>query len=229
MGVPAAVPGDLLVEDGTVFFAGNQGPERVDVVYLRIDEQLEYRVGKNRSPLGPQLYAAVRAGKVTLANALGNGVADDKAVYDYVPRFIEYYLGEHPLLEQVRTYHCAHPEQKAEVLARLDQLVIKPVDGYGGLGVVIGPHASDQELDQARSLIERQPSRWIAQETVSLSTHPTFERGRLRPRHVDLRVFVYYGAEPVVVPAVLTRVAPPGSMVVNSSRGGGAKDTWLLR
>jgi carboxylate-amine ligase len=172
---------------------------------------------------------AVRAGTVTLANALGNGVADDKAVYDYVPKLIEYYLGEHPLLEQVRTYHCADPEQKAEVLARLDELVVKPIDGYGGLGVVIGPRATEQELAEARSLIEEQPARWIAQETVSLSTHPTFDGGAFRPRHVDLRVFVYFGASPVVVPAALTRVAPAGSMMVNSSRGGGAKDTWLLR
>jgi carboxylate-amine ligase len=233
MGVPAVVSTDLLVEDNVVWYVGQvgqKGRQRVDVVYLRMDDQLAKRAGADRRPLGPRLVEAVRAGTVTLANALGNGVADDKAVYDYVPKLIEYYLGEHPLLEQVRTYHCADPEQKAEVLARIDELVVKPIDGYGGLGVVIGPRATEQELAEARSLIDEQPTRWIAQETVSLSTHPTFDGGELRPRHVDLRVFVYFGAaSPVVVPAALTRVAPAGSMVVNSSRGGGAKDTWLLR
>jgi carboxylate-amine ligase len=229
MGVPAAVSTDLFVEDNIVWYAGGKSRQRVDVVYLRMDDQLANIAGANRKPLGPKLVEAVRAGTVTLANALGNGVADDKAVYDYVPKLIEYYLGEHPLLEQVRTYHCADPEQKAEVLARLDELVVKPVDGYGGFGVVIGPRATDEELAEARSLIDEQPARWIAQETVSLSTHPTFDSGKFRARHVDLRVFVYYGKSPVVVPAALTRVAPAGSMVVNSSRGGGAKDTWLLR
>jgi carboxylate-amine ligase len=156
-------------------------------------------------------------------------VADDKAVYDYVPKLIEYYLGERPRLEQVETFHCADDERRRFVLEHIDELVIKPVDGYGGLGVVVGPRASDHELQQARELIEQEPTRWIAQRTVALSTHPTLDRDRLDPRHVDLRVFVYYGKEPIVVPAALTRVAASGSMVVNSSRGGGAKDTWLLR
>ncbi|HEY3594240.1 MAG TPA: circularly permuted type 2 ATP-grasp protein, partial [Polyangiaceae bacterium] len=229
MGVPAVVSTDLLVEDNVVWHVGGKERRRVDVIYLRMDDQLAKRPSANRLPLGPKLVDAVRAGTVTLANALGNGVADDKAVYDYVPKLIEYYLGEHPLLEQVKTYHCADPDQKAEVLSRLAELVVKPIDGYGGLGVVIGPRATELELDEARLLIDEQPSRWIAQELVSLSTHPTLEGGKLRPRHVDLRIFVYYGQEPVAVPAALTRVAPSGSMVVNSSRGGGAKDTWLLR
>jgi carboxylate-amine ligase len=229
MGVAAVVSTDLLVEDNVVWHLEGKSRRRVDVIYLRVDDQLAKRAGADRKPLGQRLVEATRAGTLTLANALGNGVADDKAIYDYVPKLIEYYLGEHPLLEQVRTYHCADPDQKAEVLARLDELVVKPVDGYGGLGVVIGPRATDEELAQVRSLIDEQPSRWIAQETVALSTHPVLEKGRLRPRHVDLRVFVYFGAEPVVVPAALTRVAPRDSMVVNSSRGGGAKDTWLLR
>jgi carboxylate-amine ligase len=138
-------------------------------------------------------------------------------------------LNERPLLEQVETFHCADEEHKRYVLSHLEELVVKPVDGYGGLGVVVGPRASEQELIEAGELIEQQPARWIAQRTISLSTHPTLDRGRLEPRHVDLRVFVYYGKEPVVVPAALTRVAASGSMVVNSSRGGGAKDTWLLR
>lgn len=215
--------------DDVVWHVSASGQRRVDVIYLRIDDQLLQRVAGNGLPLAPQLIQAVRAGTLTLANALGSGVADDKAIYAYMPKFIEYYLGEQPRIEQVPTYHCADPEQRTQVLARLDQLVVKPVDGYGGLGVVIGPRASEEELARARLLIVEQPDRWIAQETVSLSTHPTYEDGKLRPRHIDLRVFVYYGASPVVVPAALTRVAPSGSLVVNSSRGGGAKDTWLLQ
>jgi len=241
MGIPAVTGGDLLVEGNLVWYVGSKPHHPVDIVYLRMDDALAKQPGADQKPLGPRLVAAVQAGTVTLANALGNGVADDKAVYDYVPRLVEYYLGERPLLEQVKTFHCSDPDQRAHVLGRLEELVVKPVDGYGGMGVVVGPRASDEELAEARSLIEEQPERWIAQETVALSTHPTYEGGReggrdgsgrfgpFRPRHVDLRVFVYYGREPVVVPAALTRVAPAGSMVVNSSRGGGAKDTWLLQ
>ena len=224
-----ATPGDLWVDGETLFYETKTcDRRRIDVVYLRMDDSLSHAKGKDGRVIGPELLRAVRAGKLGLANALGNGVADDKAVYDYVPRFIQYYLGERPLLEQVTTYHLADPEQKRAVLDRLEELVVKPVDGYGGLGVVVGPRASDRELAEARALIEEQPSRWIAQETVSLSTHPTHHAGLLEPRHVDLRVFVYYGEEPVVVPAALTRVAAAGSLVVNSSRGGGAKDTWIV-
>jgi carboxylate-amine ligase len=229
MDVPVATPRDLFVEDDALWYVGGPSRRRVDVVYLRMDDQLSHRNGANRRALEPQLVQAVRAGTLALANALGNGIADDKAIYAYVPSFIDYYLHELPLIEQVATYHCAEPEQQAHVLANLDRLVVKPVDGYGGLGVVIGPRASDEELAQTRSFILRQPGRWIAQDLVSLSTHPTYDCGKLRPRHVDLRVFVYYGDEPVVVPAALTRVAPADSLVVNSSRGGGSKDTWLLR
>jgi glutamate---cysteine ligase / carboxylate-amine ligase len=238
LGVPVAQPKDLVVADdvlwhfdGSACADGRATPSRrrVDVVYLRMDDQLAQRKGANGRWLEPQLVHAVRAGTLTLANALGNGVADDKAIYAYVPRFIDYYLKEIPLLEQVRTYHCADPDERRHVLANLDRLVMKPVDGYGGIGVVIGPRASDEEIADVRALILRRPGRWIAQEAVNLSTHPTYERGTFLPRHVDLRVFVYYGDEPVVVPAALTRVAPPGSLIVNSSRGGGAKDTWLLR
>jgi carboxylate-amine ligase len=228
MGIPLVSTAELAVTDDVLWRETPGGPERVDVVYLRMDDQIAQRRGKNLALIVPQLVKAVRAGTLSLANALGNGVADDKAVYAYVPQFIEYYLGEHPLLEQVPTYYCADPDQLALVLARLDQLVLKPVDGYGGLGVMIGPRASEEELFRARALLMQRPQRWIAQETVTFSTHPTLAGGRLRPQHVDLRVFVYYGAQPVVVPAALTRVAPPGSLVVNSSRGGGAKDTWLL-
>jgi carboxylate-amine ligase len=228
-GIPLATPAELLVEDDILYHVTQAGRARIDVVYLRMDDALGQRAAKNGRVVGPQLLRAVRAGTLALANALGNGVADDKAVYEYVPKLIEYYLGEHPLLEQVPTFHCADPDHKQLVLDRLDELVVKPVDGYGGLGVVVGPRATDQELAEVRELIEQQPSRWIAQETISLSTHPTHHEGTLEPRHVDLRAFVYYGKEPIVVPAALTRVAAAGSLVVNSSRGGGAKDTWLLR
>ena len=228
-GMALATPAELLVEGDVLYHVTERGQQRIDVVYLRMDDALARHRGKDGRTIGPQLQRAVKAGNLALANALGNGVADDKAVYGYVPQLIEYYLHEHPLLEQVETFHCAEAEQREYVLSHLDELVVKPVDGYGGLGVVIGPRASDHELAEARELIEQQPSRWIAQPTISLSTHPTWQQGRLEPRHVDLRVFVYYGREPVVVPAALTRVAAAGSLIVNSSRGGGAKDTWLLR
>jgi carboxylate-amine ligase len=226
MSVRSVVPAELFVEDGVAKVAADRS--RVDVVYLRMDDQLNESTGADGAVLGPRLVEAVRRGNLTLANALGNGVADDKAVYAYVPKLIEYYLHERPLLEQVPTYHCADAEQRRLVLSRLDQLVCKPVDGYGGHGVLIGPKASDAELAEQRRLIDREPARWIAQEVVALSTHPTFDGRTFRPRHVDLRVFVYQGSDTVVVPAALTRVAPEGTMVVNSSRGGGAKDTWLL-
>lgn len=227
--IPLVEPSELLVSDGMAWHVEGSGRSRVDAIYLRMDDQLAQRRGANGHILGPQLLSAVRAQTLTLANALGNGVADDKAIYSYVPKFIKYYLGEHPLLEQVPTYHCSDPEQQALVLSRLDELVVKPVDGYGGLGVLIGPRATDAEIAKMRSIIHEQPERWIAQETVMLSTHPTFDGERLRPRHVDLRVFVYYGDQPMVAPVALTRVAPQGSLVVNSSRGGGGKDTWLCR
>ena len=236
MEIPLVTGVELLVQDDIVWRVEGGTRKRIDVVYLRINDQLARMKGADGQPLGPALERAVRAATVTLANAPGNGVADDKALYAYVPKLIEYYLGERPLLEQVPTYLCADPDQKAEVLARLDELVAKPVDGYGGMGVVIGPQATDRELAELRARIDDQPARWIAQEIVPLSTHPTFDPSRepgtdrlFSPRHVDLRVFVYYGASPVVAPAPLTRAAPAGSLVVNSSRGGGAKDTWLLR
>lgn len=228
MGVPLARPAELYVEGDRVFFERDGAREPIDVIYLRMDDVLS-QLGRDRRPLGTGLIRAVQAGTLTIANALGNGLADDKAIYAFVPKFIEYYLGEHPLIEQVPTYHCADPEHRELVFDRFGELVVKPVDGYGGLGVVIGPRATRDEIDRTRALILEQPWRWIAQETISLSTHPTLERGLLRPRHVDLRVFVYYGKEPVVVPAALTRTAPAGSLIVNSSRGGGAKDTWILR
>ena len=235
MEIPLVTSSDLLVEDRAVWLVADGRRRPVHVIYMRLDDRLARSRGADGQPLGPALVRALRAGRVTLANAPGNGVADDKATYAFVPALIDYYLGERPLLEQVRTYHCADRDQRREVMSRLDQLVVKPVDGYGGMGVVIGPQATDRELAAVRALIQQQPARWVAQETIALSTHPTFDAraGDRQPsfqaRHVDLRVFVYQGAGAVVVPAPLTRVAPAGSMVVNSSRGGGAKDTWIPR
>jgi carboxylate-amine ligase len=227
MGIPLVRPGELTADAGGVRTAGG---ERLQVLYRRIDEdELFGGDGADGRPLGPGLLAAVESGELRLANAPGNGVADDKALYAYVPRLVEYYLGERPLLANVPTYLCRDPEQRAQVLDRLEELVAKPVDGYGGQGVVIGPDASPEQLAEVRALIEADPDHWVAQETVRLSTHPTLVKGGLEPRAVDLRVFVCAGAEPVVVPMALTRVAPADSRIVNSSQGGGSKDTWLMQ
>jgi carboxylate-amine ligase len=229
MGVPLVATTDLIVGDGAVHLQREGRRQRVDVIYLRIDEDaLLHAPAADGRPIGPPLLAAVHAGRVALANALGNGVGDDKAVYAYVPRFVEYYLGEKPLLGDVPTYLCGVDEQRVEVVRRLDQLVVKPVDGYGGDRVLIGHLASGEEIEAARRQIATAPHRWIAQETVPLSTHPVFDGDALSPRHVDLRAFVFLGEQVEVAPVALTRVAPAGSMVVNSSRGGGSKDTWLL-
>jgi glutamate---cysteine ligase / carboxylate-amine ligase len=231
MGIPLVRSTELLVDDLTVHLLRHGTRRRVDVIYLRMGEDsLVHSPGADGMPLGPSLLAAVDAGTVALANALGNGIGDDKAVYAYVPRLVEYYLGERPLLADVPTYLCGIPEHREEVLVRLDQLVCKPVDGYGGDRVVIGPRASAEDLAALRRQILATPHRWVAQEVVNLSTHPVFDEYRLAPRHVDLRAFVFLGSgsRAKVAPAALTRVAPAGSMIVNSSRGGGAKDTWLL-
>jgi glutamate---cysteine ligase / carboxylate-amine ligase len=229
MGVPVAQIGDLLVDDDVVYVLREGGRSRVDVLYLRVDEDaLVHGAAADGRPIGASLRRAVAAGTVALANAPGNGVGDDKAICGFVPAMIEYYLGEAPLLRTVPTYLCGVPEQRAEVLGRLDQLVLKPVDGYGGEGVLIGPLASEKDLESTRRQILTAPHRWIAQEMVSLSTLPIFDGERLVARHVDLRAFVFHGDDLRVAPAALTRVAPAGSMVVNSSRGGGSKDTWLL-
>lgn len=227
MGVPVVRGTDLLIDGSVVHRVDSGRLHRIDVLYLRMDEDnLLHAPGADGMPLGPGLVAALHARTVVLANALGNGIGDDKAVYAYVPRLIQYYLGEEPLLADVPTYLCGIAEQRAEVLRRLPELVCKPVDGYGGDRIVIGPHATAEELDAVRWQIETAPHRWVAQEVVGLSTHPTFDGHQLAPRHVDLRAFVFGGS--VVAPAALTRVAPAGSMIVNSSRGGGSKDTWLL-
>ncbi|MCU1353718.1 MAG: hypothetical protein JWM05_2927, partial [Acidimicrobiales bacterium] len=202
---------------------------RIDILYLRIaEETLIHATGADGRPLGPALLRAVDQGTLALANAPGNGVGDDKAVYAYVGALIEYYLGETQLLADVSTYLCGDPEQLAVALPRLAELVVKPVDGYGGEGVLIGPHATDEEVAATERQVRAAPHRWIAQEMVALSTLPTFDGSALVPRHVDLRAFVLTADEPRVLPVALTRVAPAGSLIVNSSRGGGSKDTWLL-
>jgi carboxylate-amine ligase len=229
MGVPMVGSTEVLVDGNVVYQLRDGARSRVDVVYLRMGEDsLVHSPGADGMPLGPSLLAAVHADTVTLANALGNGIGDDKAMYAFVPRLIEYYLAERPLLADVPTYLCGIPEHRAEVLGRLEQLVCKPVDGYGGDRIVIGPRASDEEIVSVRRQILAAPHRWVAQEVINLSTHPVFDGHQLAPRHVDLRAFVFVGERVEVAPVALTRVAPAGSMIVNSSRGGGAKDTWLL-
>jgi glutamate---cysteine ligase / carboxylate-amine ligase len=190
--------------------------------------------GADLRPVGRAVCNAAARGRVALLNAVGNGVADDKVVYAYVPEMISYYLGETALLANVPTYPCVDPERRAEVLGRLDELVLKPVDGYGGQGIVIGPHASREELAKLAEAVRAKPASWVAQDLVQLSTHPTFSGEKLEPRAVDLRAFVIQSRRGAatdihVLPAALSRVAPAGSMIVNSSRGGGAKDTWVLR
>ncbi|GAA2851916.1 hypothetical protein GCM10010517_09570 [Streptosporangium fragile] len=218
MGAVLAGPADLTVRNGHVEAAGR----RIDVLYRRIDED-----DLLAAPAGRAVLDAVGRSALVLANAPGNGVADDKCLYRYVPRLIEYYLGERPLIDNVTTYLCRDPDDREQVLDRLAELVVKPVDGFGGQDVVVGPDASREELREVRDRILASPDRWVAQETVRLSTHPAFDGERLRPRVVDLRAFVCFGETATVPPAALTRVAPAGSMIVNSSQGGGAKDTWI--
>ena len=231
MGVELVEGRDLVVDDHTVAMRTTQGLQRVDVIYRRIDDSfLDPVVFEPSSALGvPGLMAAVRAGTVTLANAVGNGVADDKAVYAYVPDLIRYYTGEEPILPNVETHLLWDADQREDVLDRLDQVVVKPVAEAGGYGITIGPKASAAELDACRASIEAHPRGWIAQEVVQLSRHPTFVDDHMEGRHVDLRPFVLCGESIEVIPGGLTRVAlRKDSLIVNSSQGGGSKDTWVL-
>ncbi len=231
MGVELVEGRDLVVDDHVVAMRTTQGMQRVDVIYRRIDDDfLDPVPFRSDSSLGvPGLMAAARAQTVTIANSVGNGVADDKAVYAYVPELIRYYTGEEPILPNIRTYLLWDEGQRAAVLDRLDQLVIKPVAEAGGYGVVIGPKATDAELETCRAQIEADPRNYIAQELVQLSRHPTLVDDHMEGRHIDLRPFVLCGEEIEVIPGGLTRVAlRKGSLVVNSSQGGGSKDTWVL-
>ena len=208
-----------------------RGLERVDVIYRRIDDDyLDPLAFRPESMLGvPGLYFAYRAGNVNLANAIGAGIADDKAVYIHVPEMIRFYLGEEPLLANVPTFDCRKPEDLAHVLAHLHELVVKAVHGSGGYGMLVGPHATVAQRAEFAALLKARPHDYIAQPTLALSTVPTFVEQGIAPRHVDLRPFVLYGERLRIVPGGLTRVAlREGSLVVNSSQGGGTKDTWVL-
>ncbi|CAO5255011.1 circularly permuted type 2 ATP-grasp protein [Frankia sp. AgKG'84/4] len=232
MGVELVEGRDLSVRDNKVTMRTTEGDQPVHVLYRRVDDDwldpVHFRPESSVGVAG--LVNAARAGNVTIANAIGNGVADDKLMYTYVPELIRYYLGEEPVLANVDTYRLEDPDQRAYVLDRLDRLVVKPVDGSGGKGIVIGPQASDSELAELRARVCDDPRGWIAQPVVRLSTSPTLVDDRLGPRHVDLRPFaVNDGSRVWVLPGGLTRVAlPRGSLVVNSSQGGGSKDTWVL-
>jgi uncharacterized circularly permuted ATP-grasp superfamily protein len=231
LGVELVEGGDLVVDEHVVYMRTTRGLERVDVIYRRIDDDfLDPVVFRPDSSLGvPGLLAASRAGNVTIANAVGNGVADDKAVYAFVPDLIRYYLGEEPILPNVDTYLLWDEEQRVEVTGRLDELVVKPVAESGGYGMLIGPAASDEELAEFRQRIADDPRGYIAQEVVSLSRHPTLVGEEIAGRHVDLRPFAIAGESVEVIPGGLTRVAlREGSLIVNSSQGGGSKDTWVL-
>ena len=232
MGVELVEGRDLICRDGIVFMRTTHGEERVDVIYRRVDDEyLDPLVFRPDSVLGcPGVVNAARAGNVTLANGVGNGVADDKALYPFVPDLIRYYLNEEPILANVDTYDLSVPDQLEYVLDHLDELVLKPVDGSGGAGLVIGPHASDETLSRLGDEVAARPRQWIAQGVVSLSTSPTHTGSSFSPRHIDLRPFAVNDGNKVwVVPGGLTRVAlPEGSLVVNSSQGGGSKDTWVL-
>jgi len=232
LGVELVEGRDLIVRDDVVYMRTTEGPKRIDVIYRRIDDAfLDPLVFRPDSVLGaPGLLNAYLAGNVTLANAVGTGIGDDKAIYSYVPDIIRFYLGEDPLLKNVPTWRCREPDSLAYVLDHLAELVVKEVSGSGGYGMLIGPHAARAELDVFRQKLKRDPANFIAQPTLSLSTCPTsFDTG-VAPRHVDLRPFVLSGSDGVrVVPGGLTRVAlQEGSLVVNSSQGGGTKDTWIV-
>jgi len=201
------------------------------VIYRRIDDDfLDPLAFRPDSMLGvPGLLSAYRAGRVTIANAIGTGIADDKSVYPYVPDMIRFYLGEEPLIDNVPTYVLRRPDDLAYTLAHLPELVVKEVHGAGGYGMLIGPAATQAQLDDFRARITAHPERYIAQPTLALSTCPTFVESGLAPRHIDLRPYVLSGREVTIVPGGLTRVAlRKGSLVVNSSQGGGTKDTWVL-
>jgi uncharacterized circularly permuted ATP-grasp superfamily protein len=232
MGVELVEGRDLVCSGGRVRMRTTGGERRVDVIYRRVDDEfidpVQFRAD---SLLGcPGLVNAARAGNVTIANAIGNGVADDKLVYTYVPDLVRFYLGEEPILQNVPTYRLSEPDDLAYTLDHLDELVVKPVDGAGGKGLVIGPKATRETLRELRAQVVAAPRGWIAQPVVMLSTVPTLIDGELRPRHVDLRPFAVNDGNRVwVLPGGLTRVAlPEGQLVVNSSQGGGSKDTWVL-
>ena len=231
MGVELVEGQDLMVRDGFVYMRTTQGPKRVDVIYRRVDDDfLDPDAFRKDSTLGcAGLLEVYRAGNITLSNAIGTGIADDKSIYPYVPKMIEFYLGEKPILNNVPTFQCREAEGLSYVLAHLSELVVKEVHGAGGYGMLVGPAASKREIEDFRSALLANPAGYIAQPTLALSTCPTFVESGVAPRHIDLRPFVLSGKSVQMVPGGLTRVAlKEGSLVVNSSQGGGTKDTWVL-
>ncbi len=231
MGAELCEGQDLFVDGGKVYMRTTKGPERVDVIYRRIDDDfLDPLTFRPDSMLGvPGLFDAYRAGNVTLVNAPGTGIADDKAVYVYVPEIIEFYLGEKALLKNVPTYNCTNDDERAYVLEHLEELVVKEVHGSGGYGMLVGPASTKAMREEFRKKILARPDNYIVQPTLALSTCPTFVDKGIAPRHVDLRPYVLCGDDIRITPGGLTRVAlKKGSLVVNSSQGGGTKDTWVL-
>jgi uncharacterized circularly permuted ATP-grasp superfamily protein len=232
MGVELAEGGDLLVQGDVLYMRTTDGPQRIDVLYRRVDDAfLDPLVFRPESVLGaPALMSAFATGNLTIANAVGTGIADDKAVYSYMPEIVRFYSGEDAILQNVPTWRCREPDALAYVLDHLAELVIKQVDGSGGYGMLIGPHATKTQIAEFAAKLRARPDGFIAQPTLALSTCPTLVEQGIAPRHVDLRPFVLTGAQGVrIVPGGLTRVAlTEGSLVVNSSQGGGTKDTWVL-
>ena len=232
LGIELVEGRDLLVKSGVVYMRTTEGPKRVDVIYRRIDDDfLDPLAFRPDSTLGvPGLMSAYQAGNLTLANAVGTGIADDKAVYSYMPDIVKFYLSEEPILKNVPTWRCREEEHLAYVLDNMEELVVKEVHGSGGYGMLVGPAASKATIASFRAKVKTLPKNFIAQPTLALSTCPTFADSGIAPRHVDLRTFVLTGRDRIrIVPGGLTRVAlTAGSLVVNSSQGGGTKDTWVL-
>ncbi|HVI33001.1 circularly permuted type 2 ATP-grasp protein [Phenylobacterium sp.] len=231
MGAPLVEGRDLVVHDNMVYMRTTTGLRRIDVIYRRVDDDfIDPLTFRRDSGLGAAgLFNAYRAGNVVICNAPGTGVADDKAVYAYVPEIIRYYLGEEPILPNIETYLCREPSQLSHVLANLDKLVVKAVGASGGYGMLVGPHSTRAERETFAAAVKADPANYIAQPTIQLSTAPCLIDSAIEPRHVDLRPFILSGEKIVVTPGALTRVAlRRGSLVVNSSQGGGSKDTWVL-
>ncbi|MGO4302634.1 MULTISPECIES: circularly permuted type 2 ATP-grasp protein [unclassified Cupriavidus] len=231
MGVELVEGSDLFVEDDHLYMRTTQGPQRIDVIYRRVDDDfldpLAFRPDSSLGAAG--LLSVYRAGNVTISNAIGTGVADDKSIYPYVPDMIRFYLGEEAILSNVPTYMCRRPDDLQYVLDHMEDLVVKETHGAGGYGMLVGPAATRAEIDQFREVVKSRPEQYIAQPTLALSTCPTYVESGIAPRHIDLRPFVLSGKEVRMVPGGLTRVAlREGSLVVNSSQGGGTKDTWVL-
>lgn len=231
MGIELVEGQDLFVDDGFVYMRTTRGPQRVDVIYRRIDDDfLDPLAFRPDSALGvPGLLSAYRLGNVSICNAVGGGIADDKAIYTYMPEIIKFYLGQEPILKNVPTYNLRNADDLAYTLENMHELVVKEVHGSGGYGMLVGPASTKKQVEEFKVKVKNDPTNFIAQPTLSLSTCPTFVNSGIAPRHVDLRPFVLSGRETKVVPGGLTRVAmTKGSLVVNSSQGGGTKDTWVL-